>query len=317
LQRFDNLWEILRKPYHRLLDIGGHGVKIRVGGNAVVRLPGEFTGANWEEYEPETVAMFAEWVRQFPGGLVLDVGCSVGIFSAIALFLDPRCEVVAFDSDLPSLAATQRLCQHATGGRLRLVHGFLTERAPDSLSLVELVSQTQAALVQSGVRGEAGTTRYVCLIDHGVSSIPKYRLDDIFALEDLGGRPVLVKCDVEGAELLVLRGAEKFLTHSAADVLLSVHPDALLNYGHSRLEVQAFVNKLGYHVRILATDHEEHWWCEHKQKRIRPSLNGLIPTEFAALPQRGAEQTPLMSDDKSESRSAQASTLNICPVLSQ
>jgi FkbM family methyltransferase len=245
-------------------------VKIRVGGNAVVRLPAEFTGASWEEYEPETVARFAEWVRQFPDGLVLDVGCSVGIFSAIAIFLDPRCEVVAFDSDLPSLAATQRLCQHATGRRLRLVHGFLTESAPDSLSLVELVSQTQAALAQSGVRGEVGTTRYVCLIDHGVSSIPKYRLDDIFAQENLEGRAVLVKCDVEGAELLVLRGAEQFLSHSAGDVLLRVHPDALLDYGRSRLEVQAFLNRLGYRVRILATDHEEHWWCEHKKRSAQP-----------------------------------------------
>jgi hypothetical protein len=45
---------------------------------------------------------------------------------------------------------------------------------------------------------------------------------------------------------------------------LNVHPPALPSYGHSKAEVEAFLRRLGYGIRCLAVDHEEHWWCELK-----------------------------------------------------
>jgi len=72
----------------------------------------------------------------------------------------------------------------------------------------------------------------------------------------------LIKCDVEGAELLVLRGAHKLLARSAPDILLSVHPRALeTEYGGSIIDLRNFLHAAGYEVRLLAVDHEEHWWC--------------------------------------------------------
>jgi FkbM family methyltransferase len=235
-----------------------------VGGTAVVRMPAEFTGVSWERYEPEAVTVFAQWVRRHPGAMVLDVGSSIGIFSAVALFADPRTEVVAFDSDLPSLAAVRRLCQHAPGGRLRLVLGFLAEKPTVVRSLTKAVAATDEALAQSNVRSDVGATRYVCLTDSNSEAIPSQRLDDIFAGIDLEGRAVLIKCDVEGAELLVLRGAETFLRRTSPVLLLSVHPPALPGYGHVKADVEAFLVRLDYEVRVLAVDHEEHWWCERR-----------------------------------------------------
>lgn len=262
LERADFLWRILRGPYQRLLDASGRGVEVMVGGAAAVRMPAEFAGGSWEKHEPEAVAAYARWIERHPGALVLDVGSSIGIFSAIALFADSRAEVLAFDSDLPSLAAARRLCRHAAGARLRLAHGFLAEQATRACSLATAVSDTQAELEQSGVRGESGITRYVCLTDVDRGGIASYRLDDLLAGESLEGRPILIKCDVEGAELLVLRGAEAFLRRSAPALLLSVHPPALPSYGHSKADIETFLKRLGYEIRVLAIDHEEHWWCE-------------------------------------------------------
>lgn len=262
LERADFLWRILRGPYQRLLDASGRGVEVMVGGAAAVRLPAEFAGGSWERHEPEAVAAYARWIERHPGALVLDVGSSIGIFSAIALFADPRTEVLAFDSDLPSLAAARRLCRHATGARLRLVHGFLAEQSTEARSLTAAVTVTQAELDQSGVRGESGTTRYVCLTDGDRGGVPSYRLDDLLAGERFEGRPVLIKCDVEGAELLVLRGAESFLRRAAPVLLISVHPPVLPAYGHCTTDIEAFLKRLGYEIRVLAIDHEEHWWCE-------------------------------------------------------
>jgi hypothetical protein len=66
---------------------------------------------------------------------------------------------------------------------------------------------------------------------------------------DAGGRGVKV-------------GGEALLRRVRPDLLLSVHPPALPGYGHSKAEVEAFLRRLGYDIRCLAVDHEEHWWCE-------------------------------------------------------
>jgi FkbM family methyltransferase len=261
LERADPLWSLVRRPYQRLLNSGGSGVRVLVGGVAAVRMPAEFAGGSWEQHEPETVSAFAQWIGTHPSALVLDIGSSIGIFSAVALFADPQAEVVAFDSDLSSLAAVRRLCQHASGTRLRVVRGFLAEKSTAIRSLAEAVVATEEALAQSNVRGDVGTTRYICLTDRDSGSIPSHRLDDIFAGESINGRAVLIKCDVEGAELLVLRGAETFLRREAPALLLSVHPPALPSYGYSKADVEAFLERVGYEHQILAVDHEEHWWC--------------------------------------------------------
>jgi FkbM family methyltransferase len=234
-------------------------------------MPAEFSGGSWEKFEPESIAAFAEWVRRHPGGLVLDLGSSIGIYCAVALFADQRVQVVAFDSDLSSLAATRRICQHATGGRLRLVHGFLAETPSEVTSLDSAVSDTEAGLVRTGVRGSVGTTRYVCLTDLETDAVPRRRLDDLFADNIADERPVLIKCDVEGAELLVLSGGETLLRRTRPDLLLSVHPSALPSYGHSKKGVEAFLKHLGYEIRCLAIDHEEHWWCEIKPQHYAES----------------------------------------------
>ena len=178
--------------------------------------------------------------------------------------LNPTAHVVAFDSDLASLAALKRLCRHASGTRLRVVWGFLADDASSTDTLSSAVAATTAALARSGVDDEIGTTRYVCLTDAKAKTIVKRRLDDLIPSEVLATRPLLVKCDVEGAELVVLRGAAELLGRSAPVLALSVHPSALPDYGHSRDQVATFLDATGYGIRILAIDHEEHWWCERR-----------------------------------------------------
>jgi FkbM family methyltransferase len=262
LERAEWLWDYLRRPYRQVLAFGGRGALVFVGGTAEVRIPAEFTGYIWEKFEPEAVAACANWARQHPGGLVLDVGCSIGIYSAIALFSGDEIEVVAFDSDLSSLAAVRRLCQYATGTRLHLVHGFIAQVATEVICLDMAVASTEAALTRTGDRGD--NTRFICLTDLEARGLPCRRLDDLLEASTLAGRSILIKCDVEGAELLVLSGAETLLRRFHPDILLSVHPPALPSYGHSKGEVEVYLHELNYEFHCLAVDHEEHWWCQWK-----------------------------------------------------
>ncbi len=265
LEQAEWLWDALRKPYHWVLDSSGQGVTILVGGSVPVKVPIEFIGGNWEVFETEAVGAFVKWVRNHPAGVVLDVGSSIGLYSAVALFAGTGVEVIAFDSDLPSLAALRRLCQHADRRRLRLVHGLVGEKA-DQLDTIEkalIVTETELDVIP-----ELSPTRYICLEPGGCSpdevAIPCRRLDDLFPSDGSGKREMLIKCDVEGAELHILRGAEKLIGCHRPDLLLSVHPETLPYYGHSKQMVSDYLRRSGYEVDCLAVDHEEHWWCTCK-----------------------------------------------------
>ncbi|HUC61102.1 MAG TPA: FkbM family methyltransferase [Alphaproteobacteria bacterium] len=243
-----------------MLDPFGRGVAVRAGGVAEVRIVAAFADIEWEKYEPESFAAFARWLHERPDGLVLDVGSSIGIYSAVALAEGKNAEVVAFDPDIASLAQMRRKFVHRNPERLRMVHGFVGSTDGEDASLAETVARTSARLTtQEGL--DPIRFRYLDPSGAPTEGLPCYRLDRLIAANDVGARDVLIKCDVEGAELHVLRGAERLIGRHRPAMLISVHPTMLPNYGHTNDMLGAFLEGFGYTIRCLADDHEEHWWC--------------------------------------------------------
>jgi FkbM family methyltransferase len=265
LEHAEWLWNLLRGPYHKLLNVRGHGVTVSLREKCTLQLPPEFSGGNWESYEPETITALISWLHQYPSGVLLDVGCAVGFLSVVGLFASEQSLVIGFDSDLASLKATQRMCQYAKNTeRLKLIYGFVTAEHQSGISLRTASERTRNLLLTSAVTGDPGTTAYVCIQGNTDNTIPSHSLDGLLISEIITNIPILLKCDVEGAELLVLRGAQKLLETCSPQLLLSVHPSALPSYKSTVKDVQQYLNNLGYEIRVLAVDHEEHWWCEKR-----------------------------------------------------
>jgi FkbM family methyltransferase len=258
LERWDWLWNALRLPYEYFLEAGGRGVLIHVGGHAKVRIPAAWASYEWQTYEPETVRAASKWAGENPGGLFLDIGCSVGIISAVVRFAGQSIETIAFDSDLASLQATRAMCKHAPSGTLRLVYGFVSESGSGK-NLASAEADTDTALSLSRATGKPGSTRYMNLGDR--TDIPSNTIDDLLLGELTQAGPVLLKSDIEGAELFMLRGAKQFLLKRNAYLLISVHPTILPRYHQSPEDVRQFLTGIGYKIHVLGVDHEEHWWC--------------------------------------------------------
>jgi FkbM family methyltransferase len=261
LEGAEGLWSVLRKPYHLALGLGGRGTKVSIGGSdkVTIRIPPDLSGWSVEDYEPENVDALSRWIRRHPGGLFVDVGCSIGFFSAAAMFLDPAARLIAIDGDLESVAATRRFCRYApTPSRLTTIHGLVTDDAP-SCSLADAASQTDTRLAASGAWGRWQSIK-VAQLDSASEESPRYRLDDLVGAASW---PTLIKCDVEGAELLVLKGAYRLLAEARCDLLLSVHPwhGMKERYGNTVEDVRTFLEHLGYQIEVLAVSYEEHWWC--------------------------------------------------------
>lgn len=64
--------------------------------------------------------------------------------------------------------------------------------------------------------------------------------------------PTMVFIDTEGAELLVLKGAEDILRESMPILIFECEDALLAEFGHSSKQLEAYVTSLGYEVRDAA-----------------------------------------------------------------
>ncbi len=86
--------------------------------------------------------------------------------------------------------------------------------------------------------------------------VPMTTLDAEVA--SLGLRPAVVKIDVEGAELDVLRGAERLLSEARPVLFLSLHAGPLAALGLTPADVMAWLDARRYGCEVIATDQEIH-----------------------------------------------------------
>lgn len=266
LPKMQWLRDKLRKPYHSLLKRSRTGLPMSIGGVVTIRVPGEFCAKELEKYEVETAQALKQWTDENPGGLFVDIGSSYGYFSCAVLFNDPASTVIAIDADLPSLAITRYVCQFApsVNQRLELFRALISNETSTKKDLEGLRDETSRLLSNFGSDLDPKQTNYVNL-DTKISEeeLPRITLDD-FLSERLENAtcPCMIKCDVEGAEQLVLEGGENTLRKFKPTLLVSVHPPYLPKFNGSVQGVRDLLESAGYRIDIIGIDHEEHWLCQ-------------------------------------------------------
>lgn len=89
---------------------------------------------------------------------------------------------------------------------------------------------------------------------------PQMRIDD---LASYWGSPQVLTIDIEGAELVALRGAKRVLESLRPLVWVSVHPEFMRHhFGHRPRELHRYMEELDYRATHLGDDHESHWFYE-------------------------------------------------------
>jgi FkbM family methyltransferase len=183
------------------LDYGGHDLRLSISSRVehAIRI-------HSCRREPETI----EWLeREVRGGdVVYDVGANVGAYSLIAAVRGAgRARVYAFE---PSFATFAALCRNVALNRLEesivpLHLALADETTLGEFSLRDLRSGSSlhayAGHAHPKVRGLPPLLR---------QPIVSYRIDDLVRVLPIP-LPTLVKIDVDGAELAILRGAGQTL----------------------------------------------------------------------------------------------------------
>jgi FkbM family methyltransferase len=180
-----------------------------------------------------------------PGMTVLDVGAHHGLYTLMASKrVGARGRVIAFE---PSPRERVRLARHLRINRCRNVKiapFALGEREDEAdLFLVEGAHDWCNSLRLPVVEEQTCTAR-----------VEVRRLDDV--LKQMGIEQVdFLKLDVEGAELGVLRGAEKLL-HGAARpaILIEVQDLRTRPWGYAAREIVEYLSRAGYWWFTLDSD---------------------------------------------------------------
>jgi FkbM family methyltransferase len=215
--------------------------RLRNSGPEIELLPGQFGSlVTWlfGIDEPREVAWFRRLVR--PGGVVIDVGANIGQYTLIAAQLaGPSGRVFSFEPDPVNAAALQRSIErNGFGDLIELLRVAVAGRSGEAAFEVQS-DRTRSRLCANGpgVRPEATLVRTLAL-DNFVDERGLDRLD-------------FLKIDVEGADLDVLRGAERALRRLQPAVMVEYEPDWLRAYGERPEALPAFLERLGYRCRFV------------------------------------------------------------------
>jgi len=171
-------------------------------------------------FEAANVRLLLAFVR--PGTWFFDVGANIGLMSLPVLRYIPDCRVMSFEPSpnaLPWLAQT--IERSAYRDRWTLL--------PKAVGVMEGKTQFSLAAQQNSLYDGLKSTNRVESV--GQVEVEMTTLDKCW--RDFGSPQVsVIKCDVEGAELEVLKGASACLASQRPHVILEWNQTNIQAYGH-------------------------------------------------------------------------------------
>jgi FkbM family methyltransferase len=196
---------MLRRLHEAVLDRlpGDHLVSVLPSGERV-RLSARHRSLSWN---PEEYRAFRDAVR--PGAIVLDVGANVGAYTLLfSQWTGQSGRVFAFEPSPSAASSLRRPVELNDARNVEVVEAAVSDR------------EGSAALYDEGV---AGRSSLLALANHRSTTTVKTMTIDRFCGER-SLAPDVVKIDVEGVEVDVLRGARRTLASDAIVAFVEFHP---------------------------------------------------------------------------------------------
>lgn len=206
--------------FYGALDLctAGQGVERTINGTPI-RFPARWSRFYPARYEPAKCAFLSECC--VPGGVALDIGAHIGLFSVfMARLVGPSGRVFSFEP-----TPFTRDVLHETV-RLNGCEGIVQVRP-------EAVSSTSGSATFYDTGDQASNANSLVPGGRARALLPveTVSVDDFAAARDLTVQ--CLKIDVEGAELEVLRGASRTIRVCRPAIVFELHPEALARDGAS------------------------------------------------------------------------------------
>lgn len=179
------------------------------------------------------------------GDTFVDIGANFGLHALLgAQLVGSTGRVIAFEPVPRNINLLQRHVRlNHFDGVIEIVDGAVSDSNAESIALSIPVGEVAVTAALS-TAGSMGTL-----------TVRNYRLDDF----DFGTAEKirLIKIDVEGAEIFVLKGAQKFLRDHNPFVAVEIHPKDLAHFGSSPEQIFSLMSDLGYTAKQLSGEHAD------------------------------------------------------------
>lgn len=172
-----------------------------------------------------------------PGMTVLDVGGNIGVYTVLlSRLVGPAGRVISFEPDPDLFASLQANCARNGCTNVEL-HNLALGRRQDRLVLRRLILNSG-----DNTLGRAGSRHFRSEVEIGVAALDEF----LPAL-----RPDLVKIDVQGWELEVLRGMARLLAAQPPPaLLLEFWPEGFRRAGYTAEDLVAFLTEQRFTLRL-------------------------------------------------------------------
>jgi FkbM family methyltransferase len=206
----------------------------------------------WRKHEPETPYL-ADLLSGAP--VCLHVGASDGRHSYVMTQVAPGARIYAIEPQAFSYAVLKTtVAWHGIGDRVTPVHAAVGDKAGDMLlvtprKVTGRMGRAYAFLSEEAPEGKLRPDLETTGSE--LQATPVVTLDSFCAERGIG-RVDFIRMDIEGAELMALKGAAAILDRDRPHVLLEIHPAMLeARFGGAAKEVVELFTRRGYRMFAL------------------------------------------------------------------
>jgi FkbM family methyltransferase len=176
-------------------------------------------------YELEKIRLFESIVPE--GAIVFDIGAHAGFYTLLAsVLVGPRGRVFAFEPDHRNVWYLEEHLRLNAVSNARVIQAAVTDS--EGIAWLEEGPNTSTGHLAPVGQFQVKTVTLDGLVSTGQLPTPDY-----------------LKIDVEGAEMLVLKGAQNVLANERPTLFLATHG------GLAREACGEFLNALGYELRPI------------------------------------------------------------------
>jgi len=194
-----------------------------------------------EGYEPNTTDVFRKYV--IPGMVVFDIGANIGYYSFLASKLVGESgNVYSFEPEPNNFSLLQENIKRWSSQNVLPVNKAVSIDGGEALLNISSKSGCHSLIGHSKVSGHSV---HVSTIDL-----------DSFVKENNIKRVDFIKIDIEGAELLALKGMQNIINSFSPIIICEVNPGFQSSAGYTTVEMLAFFKQNGYIVKYLGEDQE-------------------------------------------------------------
>ena len=186
------------------------------------------------QFEHDVIGFLSHYLK--PGMIVFDVGANIGVYSLLsAKYVGEHGAVHAFE---PTPETFAHLCTNVElNGFMHICLNQLAVAEKSGMSMLYLYEQNG----MNSLAAQDWTGKPL-----GQVMVKTISLDEYVSAKDLP-RVDLLKIDVEGAELSVLKGAYGLLSEANPPVVVCEFADkTTANFGYKAISIRDFLETIGY-----------------------------------------------------------------------